>query len=130
MEFKSLITIKRRLVFEDLQGLFDLACPVAWLPSKDADILQAHTVACVGDVLKEGRLFVAPRVLLESGSHLASGLTYIGVLTGTAGYVVYYPTLVLDGGGVFGPNKEGAEGVHWLVVDVNSMVLENPLELF
>ena len=69
-------------------------------------------------------------MLLESGSHLTRGFTYIGVITGIAGYVVHYPTLVLNGGGVFGPNQEGAEGVHWLVINVDSMVFENPLEFF
>ena len=35
LEFKSLISVERQLVFVDLQGLFGLTGPVAWLPSKD-----------------------------------------------------------------------------------------------
>ena len=87
-------------------------------------------MACVGNVLKECRLLVAPRVLCESGPHLPRGLTYVGVFARVAGYVVDYPAVILNGGGVFGPYKEGAEGVDWLMVDVNSMVNKHPLEFF
>ena len=106
MEFESLITVERRLVFINLQGFLDLTCPEAWLPSKDAYVLQAHTVACVGDVLKESRLFVAPHVLRESGTHFTRGLTYIGVFTGVARYVVNNPALIGDGVGSLGLTRK------------------------
>ena len=39
LEFESLISVERQLVFIDLQGFFDLTCPEAWLPSEDAYVL-------------------------------------------------------------------------------------------
>ena len=51
VEFESLVSVERRLAFVYLQGFFDFASPEAWLLSEDADVLQAHTMACVGDVL-------------------------------------------------------------------------------
>ena len=39
MEFKSLVAIEGRLMLVYLQGLFDLTCPEAWLPSEDAYVL-------------------------------------------------------------------------------------------
>ena len=51
VEFESLVSVERRLAFIYLQGFFDFARPEAWFLSEDADVLQAHTMACVGDVL-------------------------------------------------------------------------------